>query len=214
MKKGLTTLLLYLFLFLPVLAQERTFQLWNTNNFELKINPETSVGFTEKIHYLPQSGDISLVFSDVTVKYKVNKWFETGAIGRILWKRKETGWVQEKRPMVLGNMTTSLGAFDFDFDNRMEYRFVESDADHFRYKHSFLVEVPPFHAHWFSVYAAEEFFYRFDREKLHLARVYSGAKFKYRKNIEMKLYYGFEKLKKVPHWNTSDIVGLNLNVDL
>lgn len=200
--------------FYCAMAQERTFQLWNLNNVEVKLTDKTKFGVTEKIHFTPQSGSIDLKLGDIAVKRIVNSWFETGLAGRILLIRKEDGWLQENRPMVFGNFSGDLGKVKFDFSNRIEYRMYKTLKDHFRYREMLSAELCPFVAPWFSVYIAEEGFVRIDNEKFHLARMYAGTKMLCCNAFEMKLYYVLEKNKKADIWHTSDIVGMNLSIDL
>lgn len=214
MIKKLTISFFSLFLFFYVPAQERTFQLWNLNNIEVKLTDKTKVGVAEKIHFTPQSGSIDLKLGDIAVKRIVNSWFETGLAGRILLIRREDGWLQENRPMVFGNFSGNLGKLKLDFSNRIEYRMYKTLNDHFRYREMLSAELYPFVAQWFSVYVAEEGFVRIDNENFHLARIYAGTKMFCCNAFEMKLYYVLEKNKKADVWHTSDIVGMNLSIDL
>jgi hypothetical protein len=195
-------------------AQERIFQLWNQNKLDVQLSERTSVGVSEKIHYVPENGNISLKFGDITVKQKLTEWFELGATGRILWISTGNGWLQEQRPMAFGNVSTSLGKFEFDFSNRFEFRMYKILDDHFRHRQMFSIELPPFYSDKFKVYVSEEGFYRFDPEKLHLFRFYAGTKMQMNNYFELKFYYVFEKLKKNPSWLLSDILGFNLSVEL
>jgi hypothetical protein len=214
MTKRLTILLFTLLFTFSVLAQERTFQLWNLNNVEVKLSEKTKIGVTEKIHFTPQSGSIDLKFGDVSVKRIFSSWFEAGAVGRILLIRTENGWLQENRPMVFGNISKDVGQVELEFSNRFEYRMYKTLADHFRYRQMFTAELPLFAGHWITVYISEEGFVRFDDENLHLARIYAGTKLKCCNSFEMKLYYVLEKNKQAAFWRTSDVVGMNLNLDL
>jgi hypothetical protein len=214
MTKKLTLLCFSLLIFFCTSAQERRFQLWNVNNVEVKLSDKTKIGVTEKIHFTPQSGSIDLKFGDVSVKRIFNSWFEAGAVGRILFIRKEDGWLQENRPMIFGNFIKDAGQVELEFSNRFEYRMYKTEPDHFRYRQMITAELPLFHSQWLTAYFSEEGFIRFDNENLHLARLYAGTKLKCSNAIEMKLYYVLEKNKQAYIWRTSDVVGMNLSIDL
>ena len=214
MTKRLNILLFTLLFNFSVLSQERTFQLWNLNNLEVNLSEKTKIGVTEKIHFTPQSGSIDLKLGDVSVKRIFNSWFEAGAVGRILLIRKEDGWLQENRPMIFGNFSKNVGQFELEFSNRFEYRMYKTLADHFRYRQMLTAELPLFAGQWVSAYISEEGFVRFDNENVHLARLYAGTKLKCSNTFEMKLYYVLEKNKQADIWHTSDIVGMNLSIDL
>ncbi|MGM0530100.1 MAG: DUF2490 domain-containing protein [Bacteroidota bacterium] len=213
MTKFLVTLLFSL-LFFSVTGQERNFLLWNTNNLEVQLTDKTSVGATEKMHFAPKTGNINLKFGDISVDHEFSKYYEMGAVGRLLWIRRDSGWLLEKRAMIVGDLSITYKQFEFDFSNRLEYRMYKDISDHFRHRQMFSVEVPPFACSWFSIYIGEEGFYRFDGEKLHLARLHAGTKIVFNKQFEMKVYYVYQKSKKLSQWHTSDILGINLAVDL
>ncbi|MEE4285972.1 MAG: DUF2490 domain-containing protein [Mariniphaga sp.] len=214
MTKSLTILVFLLLFYFPVLAQERLFQFWNSNNLEVRLSEKTKIGVTEKIHFTPQSGSIDLKFGDISVKRIINSWFEAGASGRILLIRKEDGWLQENRPMIFGNFSKNVGKVELELSNRFEYRMYKTLTDHFRYRQMLTAELPLFASQWVSAYISEEGFVRFDNEKLHLARIYAGTKLKCSDTFEMKLYYVLEKNKKAAIWQTYDVVGMNLSIDL
>lgn len=208
------SILLFLLLSLTGVAQERNFQIWNLTNLEVKLTPKTSLGITEKIHYTPEAGHIDLKLGDISVEYSLTDWFKVGGSGRLLWIKKENEWLQEQRPMIYGNLGTCLGKVDFDLSNRIEYRMFKSLANHFRHRQMFSVELPPFNTSWFTVYVAEEGYYRFDSERLHLARLHTGTRLKYKDSFEVKMYYVFQKSKRPSYWDTTDVLGFNLNVEL
>ncbi|WP_372949037.1 DUF2490 domain-containing protein [Mariniphaga sp.] len=214
MTKRLTILLFTLLFNFSVLSQERTFQLWNLNNLEVNLSEKTKIGVTEKIHFNPQSGSIDLKLGDISFKRILNSWFEAGAVGRILLIRKEDGWLQENRLMIFGNFSKDAGKIELEFSNRFEYRMYKTLADHFRYRQMLTAELPLFAGQWVSAYISEEGFVRFDNENVHLARLYAGTKLKCSNTFEMKLYYVLEKNKQADIWRTSDVIGMNLSIDL
>lgn len=214
MKKTLTIALILFFCRIGM-AQERNFLLWNQNGMEVKISDRFSVGVNEKIHYNPRSGELNMKFGDVFVKRHFTDWFEMGVTGRMLWHKEKTGWLQETRAMWFGNLSAGLDKLDVDFSNRIEYRMYEVLPNHFRHRQMLSVEMPPFvDVRWLKVYLAGESFFRFDERQIHLARLYSGTKVRYSNTFEMKVYYVLEKSRKPSWWNTSDVIGLNLNIEL
>lgn len=213
MKKYIS-IALFFFSVVFVSSQERNFQIWNQNKVEVKISDRFSISASEKIHYEPKAGDVSLKFGDLSVKRQFADWFEAGVIGRMLWIKNENSWVQEYRPMVFGNLSAEVGYLDFELANRIDYRMYKYLNDHFRYRHMLSVEIPPFYTvTWFKLYMAEEVYFRFDKERFNMARFQTGTKLKYRNFFEMKLFYVYNKSKKSFHWTTTDILGLNLNLE-
>ena len=197
------------------IAQERGFQLWNQNNLEININEKYLIGAGEKVQYRTESGMISMKSGDLYLRRKVLPWFDIGLAGRIILLNNQAEWVQENRTMIYGNLKKNMGQLSFDLSNRVEYRMYKVLNDHFRHRHMFSAETCPFSkASWFSLYLSEEAFYLLEENKFHLVRLYTGTRIKYSKSVEMKLYYVFEKLRKPDHWNTSDVIGLNMKIGL
>jgi hypothetical protein len=206
-----------LILILPVLtarAQERNMQVWNINSIEVKINEKISVGFTEKVNFFPSTGILGQKSGDIFLKRRFSDWFEIGMSGRLGWSKQADGWLHEKRSILFSKFMTGWGQLDLDFVNRLEYRMYRNLNDYFRYKQMVLLEIPPLYkSTWFKVYIAEESFFRFDEKQFHLLRFHSGTKIRCSSNFELKFYYVLEKSKNPIYWATSDILGLNLNVD-
>jgi hypothetical protein len=187
--------------------------MWNQNELEVKFNDKYSGGVKEKIQYLPAMGDISVKFGEIYAKRSVTGWFELGLAQRVQYFKQVQGWFQENRTMVLGNFSAGLGGMNFDFSNRLEYRMIENNDNHFRYRQMLSLNLPPFQVPWFVLFVSEEVFYQFSSAKLHLARVYTGTEIRYHKTLSSKFYYALEKSNKLAYWNTSDVLGVNVKFD-
>jgi len=208
-------LLVWILFFLPFLtvsAQERAFQLWNQNAIAVNISEKTALGVSEKIHYTPKNNSIDLKFADITLDHKITDWFELGTGGRLLWIRKEFGWLEEKRPMLYGDISFGMGNFDWDFSNRIEYRFLNKAEDHFRHRQKTELNFPEIKKlNGIRFFTSIESFFKFHPDKLHLARFYTGLNALQRKHFSLKLYYVLEKNKRTNQWDTIDILGFNMN---
>ncbi len=213
MKKWLIMVYCFLLIFI-VSAQERGFRIWNQNNLDIKIDNKISVGVNEKIQYLPESGKLNQKLGELYVNRRMTPWFNMGITGRMNWFREETNWQLEYRPIVSGDLSTNFRQIEVEFSNRVEYRMFKFIDDYFRYRHRLTLETFPIkRAAWIKVYLAGEGTYRFDEEQIHLIRFHTGSKIRYSRMFEMKFYYVLEKSRKSSCWHTSDILGLNVNVD-
>ncbi len=143
MEIRLSVSLLMMLTVLAAWSQERNTQIWNVNNLEVKINEKVSLGFTEKMSYLPEAGSLSQKSGDIFVKRNVSDWFEMGISGRMVWSKQENGWLLEKRPILFSKLTAGWGCLDFDFASRLEYRIFKEMDNYFRYRQMFLLEMPP-----------------------------------------------------------------------
>jgi hypothetical protein len=206
--------ILFLLSFFIASSQERLFQLWNQNALDVKILNNTTLGVSEKIHYTPKTNNIDLKYADITLEHKLTGWFEIGGGGRLLWIRKEYGWLEEKRPMLYGNLSVCTGNFEWLFSNRIEYRFLNKADDHFRHRQKLDLNFPEIRkAGNLQFYTSIETFYKFHPDKLHLARFYAGLKAIQKEHFGLKLYYVLEKNKTNSLWSTADILGVNMNFD-
>jgi len=203
---------LFLLSFLISSSQERIFQFWNLNALDVKIMENATLGVSEKIQYTPKTNSIDLQYADITLEHKLTRWFEIGGGGRLLWMRKEYGWLREKRPMLYGNLSVNTGNFKWFFSNRIEYRFLDKADDHFRHRQIMNVNFPEIRrAGNLRFYTSIETFYKFHPDKLHLARFYAGVKTIQKEHFGLKLYYALEKKKSNSLWSAADILGVNMN---
>lgn len=202
------------FILLTGAAQERKFQLWNQNNFDVNLSSKTSIGISEKIHYTPKTNSIDLKFADVTLDHEFTNWFGIGGGGRLLWIRKEYGWLREKRPMFYANLSTWLGKFKLDFSNRIEYRFLDKSENHWRHRQKLNLDFPKITNTALQFYTAFESFCKLNTEGLHIYRGYAGLNTIQKEHFELKVYYVLEKNKNALNWTSIDILGINMNVKL
>jgi len=201
--------------FTTVSAQnERKFQIWNFNSVSVNVAGKTSIYASEKVHYDPSESELNLKFGDLWLKHKTSKWFEYAGGFRVLYSRKVTDWVEEQRPMVMGTFSKKILKLNFDFSHRMEYRMYKFDEDHFRYRQKLDVQSPELTSFGLKLFASEETFTKFNSDRTHLARLYTGVKTFNNDHFAMQLYYVLEKNKKDRIWNTADIVGMNLSFRL
>lgn len=210
----LVIILIFLSFFSNSSAQERAFQLWNQNDFDVTISQKTSIGISEKIHYTPKFNRIDVKFADITLDHKFSNWFEIGGGGRLLWINKEYGWLHEKRPMLYADLSYGLGKFEIDFSNRIEYRFFDKAEDHWRHKQKLNLDFPKIPKTALQFYTAFESFYKFTADGFHILRGYAGLNTIQNEHFELKVYYVFEKNKNAINWTTIDILGINMSVKL
>lgn len=201
-------------LLLNVNAQERIFQIWNQNNFDVNLTPKTSIGISEKIHYTPKYNSIDVKFADLTLDHEFSNWFEIGGGGRLLWINKEYGWLHEKRPMFYANLSSGLGKFEIDFSNRIEYRFFDKAEDHWRHKQKLSLYFPIIPQTALQFYTAFESFYKFNPDGFHILRGYAGIETIKKEHFELKIYYVLEKNKNAANWTFIDIMGIDMSVKL
>ena len=189
-------------------------QLWNYNKVSISISGRTFFEVAEKIHYTPRTNTIDLKFGDIWLSHECNNWFGYAGGFRLSYSRKIYGWQEERRPMVLAEVSPNIKNFNFNFSGRFEYRWFEEEQNHFRFRQKLDVDFPPVTKWNLNLFAAEESFLKFNSEKIHLARVYAGINTLNKAHFKMKIYYSLEKSKSLHLWNTADIIGMNMNINL
>jgi hypothetical protein len=208
-------LLILSFSFFAVNAQqERKFLIWNYNSISVDITNKTSILASEKVHYTPFESGLDLKFGDLWVKHKTCNWFEYSGGFRVLYSRNDIGWIEERRPMVMGTFSKKIRNFGVSFSQRLEYRFYELIEDHFRYRQKIDIESPSLTSFGLQFFAAEETYTKFNNDRTHLARLYAGIQTIDKEHFAMKVYYVLEKNKKDFIWNTADVLSMNLSFSL
>jgi len=206
---------LVLFFAVSVFAQqERKFQVWNYNSISVNITSKTSISASEKVHYTPFESGLDLKFGDLWLKHETCNWFEYSGGFRVLYSRSENGWIEERRPMIMGTFSKKIRNFDVSFSHRLEYRFFEFLENHFRYRQKIDIESPSLTSFGLQLFAAEETYTKFNNDRTHLARFYAGVQTIDKDHFAMKVYYVLEKNKKNYIWNTADVLGMNLSFRL
>jgi hypothetical protein len=196
------------------LSQERNFQLWNLNSAEIVLGRNTSLKFSEKVHFTLATNSIDMKFGDAKFQYDFTRWFSMASGCRFLLSRQNYGWLQELRPMIYGILSAEIKNFDIDFSNRISYRFLNKENNHFRHWQKIVIDFPKITKTKMQFYNAFESFCKLNREKIHMFRLYAGLKTIQKEHFEMKVYYAFQKNKVLSSWNTTDIIGINFNIEL
>jgi len=174
---------------------------------------KTSLKFSEKMHFTPATSSIDLKFGDAKFQYDFNQWFAMAGGCRFLWIRQDYGWLQETRPMIYGILSTEINNFDLDFSNRISYRILNKENNHFRYWQKVVIDLPEISKPKMQFYTAFESFCKLNREKIHMFRLYAGLKTIQKENFEMKVYYAYQKNKDFSSWKTTDVIGINLDIE-
>ncbi|QGY46925.1 DUF2490 domain-containing protein [Maribellus comscasis] len=211
----------YFFVFIAVFLsvssfsqEERKTQLWNYNKVSVYLSPKTSLEVVEKIHYTTQTNSVDVKFGDLWLTRKCNNWFEYAGGFRMNYVRKNNSWLEERRTMLLTELSKDIKKFDFSLSGRFEYRWFKEANEHFRFRQKLNINFPPVSKWGLNFFTSEESFIKMNSEKTHLARVYAGINTINKGHFEMKIYYSLEKIKSFDYWNTTDIIGMNMNIRL
>ena len=208
-------ILIYSFFAFTTFGQtERRFLIWNKN--EVIIQPWKNISFNvaENIHYSPKLNALNQKYAELNLLHQPEKWVEYGAGFRVVKANTYPGWIKENRTMLIANFIKQYKQIGFKFSNRFEYRSIENDFQHFRYRQEFKVDFPALTNWGMNFYTCEESFIKLNEVGFHLIRFYEGLSIVQQQHFKLKLYYALEKYKLIDNWGTSDIIGLNMGFQL
>ncbi|HPE75204.1 MAG TPA: DUF2490 domain-containing protein [Draconibacterium sp.] len=208
-------ILIYSFFAFSTFGQtERRFLIWNKN--EVIIQPWKNISFNvaENIHFSPKQNALNQKYAELNLLHEPEKWFEYGAGFRVVKANTYPGWIQENRIMLMANFLKQYKHFGFKYSNRFEFRSIENDLHHFRYRQEFKVDFSSLTSWGMRFYTSEESFIKLNEVGFHLIRFYEGLSIVQQQHFKLKLYYALEKYKLIENWGTSDIVGLNMGFQL
>lgn len=192
----------------------RRFLLWNKNEVIIQPWKNISVDIAENVHYLPKQNAVNLKYAELILSHQTKKWFEYGAGFRVVKINTYPGWMQENRTMLIANFTKKYKQLGLKYSNRFEYRSIENDLQHFRYRQEFRIDFPELTSWGLKFYTSEEAFVKMNDIGFHLIRFYEGVSVVQKQHFKLKLYYAFEKYKLLESWSSSDIIGLNMSFHL
>ncbi len=193
---------------------ERKFLLWNKNEVIIQPWKNISVNVAENVHYLPKQNAVNQKYAELVMSHQPGKWFEYGAGFRVVKANTYPGWIQENRTMLIANILKQYNRFCLKYSNRFEYRSIENDLHHFRYRQEFRIDFPELTNWGMKFYTSEESFIKINEIGFHLIRFYEGLSIVQQQHFKLKIYYAFEKSKLLESWSSSDIIGLNMGFQL
>ncbi len=204
-------LFLILIVFSKTLASQesRSFQVWNTNSISGHFNNKDLFSISEKIQY-PLAGNASLIkYGEIQYRHRFNPFLSWGSGFRLVRSIDGDFVLNEQRPMVFAIFDKTIDNFKITLLNRMEYRFLDKSAGHFRNVEKLDLISPTIPYTNLGLFCSTEFFTKLNQENLHLIRYYAGIRNTNSKHFDIRLFYAFQKGKILSDWQASDVIGLN-----
>ena len=207
---------LLMILLMPTTAifANSSFEYWNRESAEWKINKKFKVSLDEEVRFNSGGRGFYHWFSDPGLAFSPFAWLELGVNYRfILEKNKKKHWEYENRPHLNVTLKTSLYGFDLSDRSRFEYRDKEKGDDGWRYRNESKIKLPwKFTRFELRPYAAEEFFVDFDKSEINKNRVYGGIEFKLFKHVKGDLYYLWQADHVKSSWTSTNVLGTKLRL--
>jgi hypothetical protein len=189
------------------------FQLWNTENQELKISKESRITLEEEFRWDNDASEFYYQHYDAGFSYTLNKHFDFGLNYRQVYEKKKGKFKEENRSYLNATLKYEFYGFKLDDRNRLEYRHFDYQADSWRYRNKFTVKFPwKFTKFEIQPYLADEIFLDFQNKAFSRNRFYSGLSMNLTKNLKAEIYYLLQSSRSGNNWIDANVLGTKLKL--
>jgi hypothetical protein len=196
-------------------AQQKDAGLWMSLNVEKKINKHFSVTFLNQYILNQNLHELGLYFFDAGLNYKYNDNFSAAANYRFSNARNLDNFY-EQRQMFYADVSYAkgFGKFGITARARLQKQYYpqlfneESYRKPKTYSRDKLTLRYRFNWYW-SVYAAEEIFYRMDKGEIAAWRTSAGVYYQFNLKNKIEISYGVQEQSNVQNPYTNFITGIN-----
>ncbi|MDD2690135.1 MAG: DUF2490 domain-containing protein [Candidatus Omnitrophica bacterium] len=205
---------LTLFLAAKVYAyDDGDFQVWHTENQEVKVNKKSKITFEEEFRWGDDASEFYYHHYDAGLVHSLNKHLDLGINYRQVYEKKSGEFKVENRPHVNAILKYDLYGFKLDDRNRLEYRHFDYQADSWRYRNKFSVKFPwKFTGLEIQPYLADEIFLDFQNKAFSRNRFYSGITMSFTKNLKGEIYYLLQSSRSKDIWTHANVLGTKLKL--
>lgn len=169
-------------------------------------------GAREEFRFENNGGSLYHYFSEIELKYILNKNFEFSVDYRHINEKKHEDWKLEYRPHINGALKLNWRGFAVGDRSRLEYRGWRDKKNTWRYRNKlsvdFLALGKRFHAQPFIAY---EMFFNIDERAWTRDRFYLGIVVKVCRNLRGEIYYLLQSTRNRSLKNYH-IIGTNIKL--
>ncbi len=199
----------------------RDFELWNSFSLTKKICKKIDLNLEEEFRFYKNASQLDVLFTELSIEYKINKHFDLGVEYRFYRNTKNDG-SHEFQKRIRGEITYNHKIKWF----RLSYRLSFQDKDenlwlneetsgesiyNLRNKLSVRYDIKN---NKLLPYLATEIFRAYEKNKdpeFNKYRFTAGARYPIFKNTKLELFYRFDKELNVNNLKSSHIIGTGLN---
>ena len=193
---------------------EGDFQIWHTENQDVKVRKKTKLILEEQFRYGDLASELYYQHYDAGLLYSLTDNLDVSANYRQIYELKKGDFEPEYRPHINATVKWGIPAIKFEDRNRFEYRFFNDKPSSVHYRNQLTVKFPLEVKNMkFEPYVADEIFASMDPVALTRNRMYIGLTFDLTKNIKPKIYYLLQSTKSSGRWNDANVLGLSLKLD-
>ncbi len=194
--------------------EKHKFQLWNANSASVALSQKNTLQVAGKVYYCPKTNTVDMKFADLWFKHQACAWFRYGGGIRFNYMKKEPGYKAEQRLMAISEFTKPIKKVKVSFTGRFSYRIIEQTDNCFQFWQKLNISFPPLSKYKIKFFTSEESFTKLTPDNLWLARLHAGFVPFSKGHFQVKAYYAFEKKKSSGIWKPTDIVGVNMYLNL
>jgi len=187
------------------------FQYWSSAKVSFDINNDWQCNFEEEFKFGDDAGELYYHHSDLGFVYKsFADWIDLGFNYRQVFERtdSEGEWTQENRPHLNVTLKGQLFGLNVSNRSRFEYRDVEDNEDHWRYRNKVTVKLPlELTELKLKPYLADEVFVPLNDDNITKNRVYAGVSFKVLENVTGEVFYCWLTGRTADGWKDINVLG-------
>jgi len=190
------------------------FQMWHTENQDLKIGKDTKFTMEEEWRWGGDASELYYQHYDWGVVYGFDKRLDIGLNYRQVYEKDKKKWKEENRPHVNATVKLDLWKFKFEDRNRLEYRHFRYKDDFIRYRNRVMLKYPfDFKTIKIAPYISDEMFIASNATGFNENRFYSGLEFGLTKYVKADIYYLMRCQRKIgDKWSEMNVLGTKLKI--
>jgi len=188
-------------------------EFWSQFGVGVELNEDWELEFEEELKFGEDASRLYNHNTDSGVVYKgLTSWLDIGLSFMREYETDDKGtWHPEDRTRINIKVKTPIAGFDISNRTRLEYRELETEPDHWRYRHMLKVKFPSkYTALKLQPYVADEPFLYLNGKGFIKNRLYSGVGFTLSRRISGALFYLWESKKSGGQWDATHIIGTNI----
>lgn len=189
------------------------FQVWNTDDQEIKLNDKLKLFTQEEFRFGDDAGNLYYQHYEIGLSYPVNNSLDISLAYRHVLEKKNGEFKTENEPNI--NAILKWQMCDFKLSNRfrLEYRHFDYTTDMWRFRNMLTLRFPwKFTKLEIQPYLADEVFFVSKGTGLNTNRAYAGLSFSLFKNFKADLYYMMQSTKSKYKWTAVNVLGTKLKL--
>ncbi len=189
------------------------FQIWHTENQEVKINKDFKVTLEEEFRFGDDASEFYYHHYDAGLVYSLNKNFDLSINYRQIYEKKKGDFKEENRPHINATIKAEAYGFKFEDRNRFQYRHFDYQSDLRQYRNKFTAKFPwKFTKMEIQPYLADEIFLDFQNKSFSRNRFYAGFGMGLTENLKLEVYYLLQSSRSTKEWTDANVLGTKVKL--